>query len=185
MKRFISLDEKRAATKDKNGDLIVPMAFSSEEPVERWWGVEILDHTDASIRMERLNDGAPVLFNHNPNDLRGTHERGTIKVGKDRVLRGSIRITAGTQAGRDAIELVDRDVLTKASIGYRVHKVVEQTTKRDGTKVMRELPGSVFERLIDEMETRSGRSADRKAFQRSLDSEVGVLERKEDEEPVY
>ena len=38
--------------------------ISSELPVTRWFGREILDHTDASIRMGRLNGGAAVLDRH-------------------------------------------------------------------------------------------------------------------------
>jgi HK97 family phage major capsid protein len=185
MKRFIPLQSAELTRAKADGDLVVSMAFSSEEPVERWWGTEILDHAENSIRLERLNDGAPVLYNHNPNDLRGVHESGSVKVGKDRVLRGKVRITAATQAGRDAIGLVEGRVLTKASIGYRVHKVVEQSTKRDGTKVERVLDGGAFERLIDQYESRG---PDLAAFRRDLDALAGAAplgERKEDEDPIY
>lgn len=43
----------------------VELSFSSEEPYERWWGVEILDHTEGCIDLERLNSIGCVLFNHN------------------------------------------------------------------------------------------------------------------------
>src|SRR6266540_2648938 len=152
MKRFIALSSAEMTRAKSDGDLIVTMAFSSEEPVERWWGIEILDHAETSIRLDRLNDGAAVLFNHNPNDLRGTHEPGTVKVYKDRVLRGQIRIPVVTQAGRDTIGLIESRVLTKASIGYRVHKVIEQTTKRGGMKVERVIDGPVFERAVEQHE---------------------------------
>jgi HK97 family phage major capsid protein len=186
MKRLVDLKGAfhRAGSK-ADGDLIVPMAFSSEEPVARWWGNEILDHSKESIRLDRLNDGAPVLFNHNPNELRGTHESGTVRVMKDRVLRGDIRLTSATQAGRDTIALVESNVLTKASIGYRIHKVTEETKKRDGTIVKRELPGAAFERIIEELDSKR----DRRAFQRSLDAQFGSLERDadgdDDEMPTY
>ena len=32
----------------------VELAFSSELPYERWWGIEILDHSAESVRMDRL-----------------------------------------------------------------------------------------------------------------------------------
>ena len=42
---------------------------SSETPVERLFGTEILRHDERSIRMDRLKTGAaPLLFNHNWND---------------------------------------------------------------------------------------------------------------------
>jgi HK97 family phage major capsid protein len=184
MKRLVDLKGiNKRADAEADGDLVVPMAFSSEEPVERWWGIEVLDHGKDSIRLDRLNDGAPVLFNHNPNDLRGTHEPNTVKVMKDRVLRGDIRITSATQAGRDAIALVEQRVLTKASIGYRIHKVIEESKKRDGTVLKRELPGAVFERLIDQLE--QSRDLNRGQLQRLLDREVGKLDREEDDIPTY
>lgn len=190
MKRLVDLKgaELRRTKENGDGDLVVPMAFSSEEPVDRWWGVEILDHGEASVRLERLNDGAPVLFNHNPGhspgDLIGTHEPGTVKLGKDRVLRGEVRVTSATQQGREAVGLIESRVLTKASIGYRVHKVVEQTTKRDGTKVERVIPGDVFERAIEKLESSGGRV--RELLTRELDRDVfPIADRKEDEDPIY
>lgn len=42
----------------------VELSFSSEEPYARWWGVEILDHSDGCMDLERLNQIGCVLFNH-------------------------------------------------------------------------------------------------------------------------
>ena len=42
----------------------VDLAFSSEEPVERWFGNEILDHNPNAIRLGRLNGGGAVLVDH-------------------------------------------------------------------------------------------------------------------------
>ena len=185
MKRMFDIKPVQTRRESKDGDLIVSMAFSSEEPVERWWGTEVLDHSETSIRLDRLNDGAPVLFNHDPYDLRGTHESGTVKVGKDRVLRGEIRLESATEKGRDTIGLVERKVLKKASVGYRVHKVIEQTTKRGGEKVSRELDGATFERMLDDMEETHGRKVDRVLFRSALDQQFGKLDRAEDDDPVF
>lgn len=43
----------------------VELSFSSEEPYARWWGVEILDHSEGCADLERLNSIGCVLFNHN------------------------------------------------------------------------------------------------------------------------
>src|SRR5436190_204337 len=40
------------------------LTFSTETPVQRWYGMEILDHDPKSVRMKRLNAGAPLLVNH-------------------------------------------------------------------------------------------------------------------------
>jgi hypothetical protein len=54
-------------------DLVLSMSFASDTPYERWWGIEILDCQPESVRLDRLNDGAAVLYNHNWDDLRGHH----------------------------------------------------------------------------------------------------------------
>lgn len=164
---------KRAAD---GGDLTVDMAFASETPYERWFGIEVLDVSEKAVRLQRLNDGAPLLYNHDWNDLRGVHVPGSVKAMKDGVLRGQVRITAATQAGRDAIALVESGVLTKASVGYQIHKIVEQTTSKDGRALERVLDGAAFERLLDtHSQTRDGRrhGGDVAAFRRSLDELYG------------
>lgn len=40
------------------------LSFSSEEPYERWWGVEILDHSEGCMDLERMKEIGCVLFNH-------------------------------------------------------------------------------------------------------------------------
>ena len=39
--------------------------FSSEYPVKRYFGNEVLSHDDGAADLSRLNDGGAVLFNHN------------------------------------------------------------------------------------------------------------------------
>lgn len=42
----------------------VELSFSSEEPYSRWWGVEILDHGEGCMDLQRLDSIGCVLFNH-------------------------------------------------------------------------------------------------------------------------
>ena len=39
--------------------------FSSEYPVKRYFGNEVLSHDEGAADLSRLNDGGAVLFNHN------------------------------------------------------------------------------------------------------------------------
>lgn len=171
-----------------DGPLTVDMAFASEQPYERWWGVEVLQMKGA--RLDRLNsgDGGPVLFNHNWDDLRGRHIPGTVRADKDGVLRGQIEIPAATQATRDAAAMVEAKVLTKASVGYQIHKVIEKTTKKSGEQVEREIDGRTFERLLREhRQVRDGREigGDRAAFTRALDDAAGHIDRADEQLPTY
>jgi Caudovirus prohead protease. len=40
------------------------VSFSSEEPYRRWFGMEILDHAEGAVDLERLNSVGVLLFNH-------------------------------------------------------------------------------------------------------------------------
>ena len=48
--------------------------FSSEQPVKRVFGNEVLSHEEGSADLVRLNDGAPFLYNHNPDKVLGVVE---------------------------------------------------------------------------------------------------------------
>ena len=47
------------------------ISFSSEEPYERWFGNEILDHSEGAVDLTRLNSIGCVLFNHNRDKVIG------------------------------------------------------------------------------------------------------------------
>lgn len=55
---------------------VVEFSFSSEEPVERYFGMEVLSHQPGAMNMVRLNSGAaPWLWNHNPDVVLGGVEK--------------------------------------------------------------------------------------------------------------
>jgi HK97 family phage major capsid protein len=169
---------QRAGRVAADGDLTVNMAFASDAPYERWWGIEVLDVKGA--RLDRLNDGAPLLYNHNWDELRGVHVPGSVRA-DGAVLRGQVRITSATQAGRDTIALVESGVLTKASVGYEILKVVEMSTNKAGEPVEREIDGPTFERLL----MQHGVTRDAHGFRRGLDAAAGPIERESDKPVVY
>ncbi len=49
----------------------VELSWSSEEPYERWWGVEILDHSEGCVDLKRLSEMGCVLYNHNRDKVIG------------------------------------------------------------------------------------------------------------------
>ena len=53
---------------DAKGDTYIA-SLSSEAPVERDFGIEILDHSPQAIDLSRARDGLPLLFNHDMFDL--------------------------------------------------------------------------------------------------------------------
>lgn len=96
----------------------VALAFSSESPVDRFFGTEILDHTPRSVRMGRIADSGPVLVDHEPSDVVGTVEQASID--KDRHGRALARF--GRSARAEEIWQDVKDGIRKhISVGYRVH----------------------------------------------------------------
>ena len=65
-------------------DRTLEFPFSSETGVARYFGNEVLEHTKRSADLTRLNDGAPVLWNHNPDQVIGVVERAWIDEKKKR-----------------------------------------------------------------------------------------------------
>ena len=60
----------------------VALSFSSESPVERSFGIEILDHESSSVRMDRLKNGAPLLWNHNRDEMIGVVDSASVEARK-------------------------------------------------------------------------------------------------------
>jgi len=96
----------------------VRLSFSSEAPVDRWFGIEVLDHGKAAARMDRLNNGAPLLFNHDMNDVIGVVERADI--GTDKRGYADVRF-AKTSRADEILQMVQDRVLRNVSFMYRVH----------------------------------------------------------------
>lgn len=94
----------------------VELSFSSEEPYERWWGVEILDHTEGCIDLERLNSIGCVLFNHNRDMVIAKIEKAWIEN-----QRGYARIKFDEDEASDIIyKKVQSGTLKGVSTGYQV-----------------------------------------------------------------
>jgi len=95
----------------------VEVAFSSEQPVADWPGVKhILDH-GAGVDLARLNDGAPVLMNHDTRSHVGVVDRAWI--GEDRIGRALLRFGKGALASevfQDVQDGVRRHISVGASI---------------------------------------------------------------------
>jgi len=67
----------------------IPLSFSSEEPIERWFGMEILDHSPSAVNLQRLKKGGALLMDHDPKDQVGVIEDVSIDV--DRKGRAVVR----------------------------------------------------------------------------------------------
>jgi HK97 family phage major capsid protein/HK97 family phage prohead protease len=91
------------------------LSFSSESPVDRQFGVEVLDHSPGSCDLARLNNGAPLLFNHDTERQIGVVESASISDGRGTAL---VRF-ADDEEGEKYFRRVKTGISRKVSVGYR------------------------------------------------------------------
>ena len=110
------------------------IAFSSEEPYDRYWGREILDHSPGSIRLGRLTAGGPLLMDHDSRDHVGVIE--SVQIGADRVGRAVVRFGKSERACEVYQDVVD-GIRRNVSVGYVIHKaqLVEKGEEIDTYRV--------------------------------------------------
>jgi len=111
----------------------VEVAFSSEEPYRRWFGVEVLGHEDGEVNMDFLRSGrAPFLSGHDHSDQIGVIEKAWID--PDRKGRAIVRFGKSARAEEFFQDVVD-GIRGNISVGYRVNemKLVKQDKDSDDT----------------------------------------------------
>ena len=111
---------------------VVQMAISSEAPVERYFGMEVIDHTEGAIDMEFISSGrAPLLLDHDPSQQIGVIERVSLD-STARRLRAEVRFGKSALAEEVFNDVVD-GIRGNVSIGYRINSMEADHSRDDGT----------------------------------------------------
>lgn len=124
--RTFELD--RSAINDESRT--VELSFSSEAPVERWFGNEILDHSRKAIRLGRLKSGGPVLMDHDPKDQVGVVEKVWVD-SASRVARASVRFGRSARAEEIFTDVKD-GIRSSVSVGYQIYNAKEESAAKEG-----------------------------------------------------
>lgn len=106
----------------------VELAFASELPYERWWGIEIIDTKKMNI--DRLNDGGALLWNHDNKDGHiGVVERAWVD--DDQVARAVVRFSTKSFADDIFRDIVD-GIIKHVSFGYAItdFELVKEAEKK-------------------------------------------------------
>lgn len=111
-KRIASVQSVDPATRT------VELAFSSTAQVERWFGGEILGHEKGEVRLDRLNDGGPLLMDHDWTDQIGVVE--SARIDDDGVGRATVRFSRAPRA-EEVFQDVQDGIRRHVSVGYAVH----------------------------------------------------------------
>ena len=97
-------------------DRSVELSFSSEEPYERYFGMEILDHSSEAVDLSRLNEIGVVLYNHNRDRVIGKIEKAWVKDGRSGAI---IRFDTDEESEK-IYQKVQSGTLKCTSVGYAV-----------------------------------------------------------------
>ena len=113
---YRSADLSRAEIDEQNRTIVV--AFSSEQSVQRSFGLEVLSHAPQDVDLSFLASGrAPLLLEHEREDQIGVVERAAIDA--DGVGRAVIRFSKGKD-GEEIFQDVLDGVRTNISVGYTI-----------------------------------------------------------------
>ncbi len=112
----------------------VELAFSSEIEVNRWFGIEILDHGPGSVDMARLLNGGAVLVDHDWGDQVGVVVSASIDA--DRRGRAVVRFGRSVRAQEIFQDILD-GIRRHVSVGYRIIDAVLSETRNEDTDVYR------------------------------------------------
>jgi HK97 family phage major capsid protein len=118
------------ADEDQENEERFAIAISSEYPVRRWYGTEVLSHDKGSIDLSRARAGMSFLIEHSSRDLVGIVE--DVKVGDDKKLRGIVRFSRSTKAQEVKQDIKD-GIRKFISVGYSVDEwQLEKSSKTEG-----------------------------------------------------
>ena len=92
------------------------LSFSSEEPYQRFWGTEILDHSEGAVDLTRIQEIGCLLFNHNRDAVVGKITNAWLEDG-----RGMAEIEFDTDEASELIyQKVASGTLKGVSVGYQI-----------------------------------------------------------------
>ncbi len=127
-KRVFELDTRNKPYDEKLRT--VNLAFSSEEPYKRNFGMEVLSHKMDDVEMEFLNSGrAPLLLDHDSTKQIGVIEKAYIDE-NDKVGRATVRFGQSNLSKEIFQDVVD-GIRKNISVGYEITNMAKMERNDD------------------------------------------------------
>lgn len=123
--RKMALDRASVSEKDRT----VRVSFSSEMPVARYFGNEILDHRKESVNLERLKSGAPVLVDHDGDQV-GVVQKSWID-SESRKGYAVLKFSQGAR-GQEIFKDIQDEIRQNTSVGYSIEDLVPDPADETG-----------------------------------------------------
>lgn len=119
--------ERSLAVREANLDeqaRTVELAFSSAEPVMHWFGYLILDHSENSIRLDRLRETGALLWAHDTREQIGAVE--DIRLDSSAgICRAVCKFSRG-ECGEENFQDVRDGIKRSVSFGFMIHALEPQ-----------------------------------------------------------
>ncbi len=131
LRRFVN-GVRAVKTADGDGnERVVELSFSSEEPYERWFGIEVLSHQEGAVDLTRLNEIGVLLFNHDRNQVVGQILSAELDTKAGRCI-ATVRFDTDEESEK-VYQKVQSGTLKGVSVGYAVNEfsVEEADSKSD------------------------------------------------------
>lgn len=109
-------------------DRTVEVSFSSEEPVERYFGTEILDHKPESVDLSRLNNKAAVLEDHDGPQV-GVVLGAKIENGRGMAKLKFSSVGRGAEIWQDIVDGIRSNI----SFGYQLRNLTREKDTEEPT----------------------------------------------------
>lgn len=116
-KKQMSRELSFRAVEGEGNERRFEISFSSEEPYERWFGIEILDHSEGAVDLTRLQEMGVVLYNHNRDIAIGKVVSVSIEDGRGKAV---IEIDTDEESEKIYQKMVS-GTLKGVSVGYLVN----------------------------------------------------------------
>ncbi len=126
--KYRTIDLSKASYVDEENRR-VKVGVSSEEPVERSFGMEVLGHSEGDINMEFISSGrAPLLLDHDMTKQIGVIEE--FKLDETAKRTTAVVRFGKSELAREVYEDVKDGIRMNISVGYRIDKL--ERVQRDG-----------------------------------------------------
>lgn len=122
-RRSFSLTRESVAAEDRT----VTFSFSSDEYIDHWWGWVKLEHTKDAVDFSRMNDGAPLLFQHDAHVPIGVVEKAWIDGNKGMC---TVRFSKNAKAEEVFQDVVD-GIMRNVSVGFQILKLTHENPHDD------------------------------------------------------
>ena len=104
---------------EQEEDRTLEFPFASETPIERYYGMEVLSMDEKAMDLSRLNDGAPLLYQHDADRIIGVVQKAYIK---NKRAYAKVKL-ANNELGREMQDLIKDGIIRNVSFGYKVNQM--------------------------------------------------------------